>query len=96
MSSEFILLLPLIIVGVMSVISILVDAINPNSKNSGYYLSIISIVAVGGFALNNFYLNISGVNLDGANLITSNMLTFGGFSAFFDLVCFTHKKRLFY
>jgi NADH-quinone oxidoreductase subunit N len=86
MSSEFILLLPLIIVGVMSVISILVDAINPNSKNSGYYLSIVSIVAVGGFALNNFYLNISGINLDGATLITSNMLTFGGFSAFFDLL----------
>lgn len=86
MSSEFILLLPLIIVGVMSVISILVDAINPNSKNSGYYLSLISIIAIGGFALNNLFLNISGIKLDETKLITSNMISFGGFSAFFDLL----------
>lgn len=86
MSSEFILLLPLIVVGAMSVISILVDAINPNSKNSGYYLSIVSIIAAAGFSINNFYLNMSGISVEGHTPITSGMLSFGGFSAFFDLL----------
>lgn len=86
MSLEFILLLPLIVVGAMSVISILVDAINPNSKNSGYYLSIVSIIAAAGFSINNFYLNMSGISVEGHTPITSGMLSFGGFSAFFDLL----------
>lgn len=86
MSLEFILLLPLIVVGAMSVISILVDAINPNSKNSGYYLSIVSIIAAAGFSINNFYLNMSGISVEGHTPITSGMLSFGGFSAFFDVL----------
>ena len=49
MSSEFILLLPLIIVGAMSVISILVDVLNPSSKSSGYYLAIVTILLTAGF-----------------------------------------------
>lgn len=87
MSSEFILLLPLIIVGAMSIISILVDAINPNSKSSGFYLSIVAIILTSGFAFNNLYLNATNsIKLDANSLITHNMVSFGGFSAFFDLL----------
>ncbi|MFN3196641.1 MAG: NADH-quinone oxidoreductase subunit N [Chlorobiota bacterium] len=86
MSSEFILLLPLIIVGAMSVISILVDVLNPSSKSSGYYLSIITILLTGGFAVNNYYLNIGGVELIKEETITYGMLSFSGFSAFFDIL----------
>jgi NADH-quinone oxidoreductase subunit N len=86
MSSEFILLLPLIIVGAMSVISILVDVLNPSSKSSGYYLSIITILLTGGFAVNNYYLNIGGIDLVREETITYGMLSFNGFSAFFDIL----------
>lgn len=86
MSSEFILLLPLIIVGAMSVISILVDVLNPSSKSSGYYLSIITILLTGGFAVNNYYLNIGGIDLVREETITYGMLSFDGFSAFFDIL----------
>jgi len=86
MSSEFILLLPLIIVGVMSVISILVDVLIPNDKNSGYYLSIVAILLTGGFAVNNYYLNIGGIDLIREETITYGMLSFSGFAAFFDIL----------
>ncbi len=86
MSSEFILLLPLIIVGAMSVISILVDVLIPNDKNSGYYLSIVAILLTGGFAVNNYFLNIGGIDLIKEETITYGMLSFSGFSAFFDIL----------
>jgi NADH-quinone oxidoreductase subunit N len=86
MSSEFILLLPLIIVGAMSVISILVDVLNPSSKSSGYYLAIVTILLTAGFAVNNYFMNISGIELIKEKTITYGMLSFSGFSAFFDIL----------
>lgn len=86
MGIEIQYLMPLFAISFFAVLSIVFDALFKN-KAFSFWFSIAGLLLIIGFAIQNLLMGNNGINdMTASQLITRNMLSFGGLSAFLDIL----------